>query len=234
MEDLPQPDSDILFRPRASCIPFEMDWRNHNGRNYVTPVKDQRQCGSCVSFATIGVVESMALIEQGLTLNLSEAAYTFALRTEQTLGWHTFSAFRQIGYRGVCDEAAFPYASAFTASGPVCRYIPDRPSRIYQIKKINEIQTMDDAKAYLSSVGPLAACFKVMTDFYTYNVGVYEYQMGDAEGWHCVQIIGYSDSGGFWICKNSWGPFFGESGYFKIAYGQCGIDGAFNRKYGDC
>ena len=29
---------------------------------------------------------------------------------------------------------------------------------------------------------------------------------------------------GYWICKNSWGPGFGESGFFKIAFGQCGIE----------
>ncbi|HMD81923.1 MAG TPA: C1 family peptidase, partial [Anaerolineales bacterium] len=40
----------------------EVDWRNHNG-NHVTPVKDQAFCGSCVSFCTTAVVESMASIE---------------------------------------------------------------------------------------------------------------------------------------------------------------------------
>jgi C1A family cysteine protease len=43
-------------------------------------------------------------------------------------------------------------------------------------------------------------------------------------GGHCVEIIGYDDNLGCWICKNSWGTGWGEAGYFRIAYGQCAIE----------
>lgn len=51
-------------------------WRNRNGRNHVTPVKDQGGCGPCVSFCTV-VVEAMASIEHGQTLDRSEADLHF-------------------------------------------------------------------------------------------------------------------------------------------------------------
>jgi hypothetical protein len=43
--------------------------------------------------------------------------------------------------------------------------------------------------------------------------------------WPLCLFVGYDDTQGCWICKNSWGSAWGESGFFRIAYGQCGIEG---------
>lgn len=50
-------------------------------------------------------------------------------------------------------------------------------------------------------------------------------------GGHAVKIIGWGketkDDGvetEFWIVQNSWGKDWGEDGYFRIAFGECGID----------
>jgi C1A family cysteine protease len=45
-------------------------------------------------------------------------------------------------------------------------------------------------------------------------------------GGHCICVVGYSDTDSCWICKNSWGTGWGESGFFRIRYGDCGIDSA--------
>ena len=46
---------------------------------------------------------------------------------------------------------------------------------------------------------------------------------------HCVVLVGWKDdpsigNGGYWIVKNSWGPYSGYDGYFNIEYGALGID----------
>ena len=61
-------------------------------------------------------------------------------------------------------------------------------------------------------------------DFFSYRSGVYRHVTGGQAGGHCVEIVGYNDAQGCWICKNSWGTNWGEGGFFRIAYGQCQLE----------
>jgi len=79
-------------------------------------------------------------------------------------------------------------------------------------------------KTWISTKGPMTACFVVYGDFRYYRSGVYRHVSGEQLGGHCVTIVGYDDNQKCWICKNSWGAGWGENGFFKIGYGECGID----------
>jgi hypothetical protein len=68
---------------------------------------------------------------------------------------------------------------------------------------------------------------EVNYDFFCYDGGVYKYDYGDFMGNHAICVIGYDDAQNCWICKNSWGTGWGENGFFKIAYGQCGMGTEF-------
>jgi cathepsin B len=68
--------------------------------------------------------------------------------------------------------------------------------------------------------------FAVYSDFMNYKSGIYQHKTGSNEGNHDVKILGWGTESGlnYWICANSWGTSWGESGYFRIAFGECNID----------
>jgi len=214
---------------QASAIgaPAAFDWRNVNGQNYVTPIRNQGGCGSCVSFGTTAAVESAMRIQRGdpgLAVDLSEATLFFCIGPSSGAscggGWYMTPAMDGYKNTGVPDEACFPY----TDHQQACARCADWQSRAIKITGWHTISNAADIKTWLSTKGPLSSCFTVYNDFFAYKTGIYRHVSGGVAGGHCICVIGYSDAGGFWICKNSWGTGWGESGFFCIAYGECGID----------
>ncbi len=207
--------------------PASLDWRN-NGGNFVTDVKNQGNCGSCVAFGTIASIESQIKILRGASyaIDLSEAHLFYChARSESrncSNGWWPDRALNFFQSQGVTEEAYYPYtAGDQNCSGKLAGW-DTHLAKITGYSKINGIEAI---KEFVSTKGPVEACFSVYNDFYSYRSGIYRHVTGALLGGHCVCIVGYDTAGGYWICKNSWGTGFGESGFFKIAFGQCGIEG---------
>jgi hypothetical protein len=212
----------------SALPPPQVDWRARSGQNFVSPVKNQGTCGSCVSFCACALVEAMAKIEHSATFpDLSEAELHFCSAHGPTCdGWWPSDALEVLRTRGVVSEAQFPYVSAFSAGAPTCVVVPNRIALATRIGTWSTKYTTADRKWWLHNVGPLCAVFHLYFDFFNYRAGVYSHVSGFEAGYHCAEVIGYSDPDGCWICKNSWGDTWGEGGFFRIAYGQCGIDDA--------
>jgi hypothetical protein len=79
--------------------------------------------------------------------------------------------------------------------------------------------------------GPVSTGFNVHSDFMAWNgKGVYRWdKKSEIEGGHAVVILGWGTDpleGRYWIVRNSWGPYWGDRGYFRISRGdnQCNIE----------
>ncbi|CAN7189556.1 hypothetical protein LJR225_000526 [Phenylobacterium sp. LjRoot225] len=214
-----------FFRAFAG-LPAAVDWRNVNGANHVSPVKSQGNCGSCVSFCVCASVESAVSIAGGGVVDLSEADLHFCSAHGPSCGgWWPSDALVEAARRGVPPEWVFPYSSAFDASGnPSCKLNPQRDDQLFRPGSVVTLQSMDERKQWLATRGPLCGVFHVYSDFYHAGTDIYRHVHGDHEGYHCVEIIGYSDADRCWIAKNSWDTSWGDGGYFRIGYGECGID----------
>lgn len=221
--------AELAMQPRAFAaivgLPAQFDWRNVNGHNHVSPVKNQANCGSCVSFCVCATIESTVSIVGGGLVDLSEADLHFCSSHGANCGgWWPSNALAEATRRGVPPEWLFPYTSAFEGGNPSCKINPNRDSQLFRPGSVVTLQTMAERKQWLSSRGPVCAVIHVYGDFFSAGRNVYHHVTGDSAGYHCIEVIGYSDVEKCWICKNSWDTSWGDAGFFKIGYGECGID----------
>jgi C1A family cysteine protease len=210
----------FAFAPRR-------DWRDEDGKNWVTPIRDQGACGSCVAFGTVATIECQARIQEDnptWDLNLSEADLFFcgAGRNCQK-GWWPSYALDYAKDKGIPDEECFPYED----HDMDCASCSDRAERLVKIGAWQEIINIDQRKEWLDKNGPMIACMAVYRDFFAYKSGVYRHVTGDLAGYHAICCVGYIEEEECWICKNSWGADWGDQGFFKIGYGEADIDTRF-------
>lgn len=209
--------------------PAAYDLRNVGGRNFVTPVKNQGGCGSCVAFGTVAAMETTYRVGRGdanAPADFSEAQLFYchgrAAGRNCSNGWWPDPALAACRDTGVTFEEYYPY----TAGDQNCTGLnADWRNRLARVTGFRNLTSNPAAmKEWISTRGALPACFVVFQDFFSYRTGVYRHVSGAEAGGHCVTLIGYDDAQQCWIAKNSWGTGWGDGGFFRIAYGQCGID----------
>merc|ERR1712122_149348 len=70
----------------TGAAPSSWDWRSHG---IVSPVKDQKHCGSCAAFTTVAIVESCFAQQTGVITDLSEEHLVNCMATNGCSGWYT-------------------------------------------------------------------------------------------------------------------------------------------------
>ncbi len=214
----------LVTAPRRAIIPTSLDWRDYNGHNYVTPVRDQGSCGSCWAFATTAALESGSLIQDNSTAqdrNLAEQILVSCSGAGDCGGGYINGASDYLRDYGLPTESCYPYAGVNGQCGSACY---DYQVNTYFIQAWDYVATtspaVDDLKNALLAYGPLVSTMDVYTDFFYYKSGIYSYAWGKYEGGHAILIVGYDDASQCFIAKNSWGNAWGEGGFFQIAYSQ--------------
>lgn len=217
------------LRAEGVGYPPAIDWRN-NGGDWTTPIKDQGRCGSCVAFGTAATLEArinLACKNAALDPDLSEAHLFYCgCGACCGSGWNFAPALDFCKNTGVAKETDFPYVdSNQPCKSGLAPYI--------KIDGWRQVLAAADRKDVLSTRGPMVAGMAVYQDFMSYAGGIYKHVSGSLAGYHAVSVVGYNDTDKYWICKNSWGTGWGEAGpggtrgWFRIAYGECGMDTQF-------
>ncbi|KAH7672353.1 Actinidain protein [Dioscorea alata] len=204
--------------------PNSIDWRDLGA---VTPVENQGKCFSCWAFTVLATVEAIHQIKTGDLISLSK---------QQLVDCHKRSCDRHyldrpydyiIKNGGIDTEKDYPYEAKI--------------KKCDTTKENNKIVTIDAYKRVIQrnefalqqavARQPIAVAVEAYgKDFQLYTKGIFTAFCGTAVD-HAVTVIGYGTDGNvdYWLIKNSWGDFWGESGYMKLERnikdrnGKCGV-----------
>ncbi len=227
----------------GSCIPCDVcaavlngnapatfDWRNWQGNNWISPIRNQAACGSCWSFSAVGTAEARYNIEQNnvLTVDMSEQFAVSNGLPGDCHGGFPATVLDYMKNNKLPDEACFPYQSGSCLSTdpktnksgwcvPDCQHAMGCSKPEFSSKctygtswKIQSYLpyfplTIDLVKMLVACKGPVSVA---------------------SENWdHAVVIVGWEAAGGpcmanygvngCWIIKNSHGVYTGFGNFKK-------------------
>ena len=202
--------------PQASSF----DWRT---AGIVTPVRDQKECGSCWAFAAISSFESSALFHNNKTFRQMQG---LADGSEQHIlscsgagscrgGWYG-NVFQYMTSNGTLLERLFRYQGTDLP----CVYNGNTPLKAATwgyVKPDASIPNPTEMKQALCQYGPIAVAVEMTDAFKAYKGGVFR-ENAKGRPNHAVNIIGWDEQKQAWLVKNSWGTDWGEDGYMWIKY----------------
>ncbi len=204
----------------ATALPASFSWRDINGTDYTTPIKDQSPSPTCEAYALCAALETKVryALHAQTTPDLSEAHLYFYAGGTIAKGYVNLAdAANYLMTYGVPDEGCFPDPHR-PADFPY-RSLDGWENRTTKITDWGWVTHDNESiKQALIAHGPLAVCIHFPMDFFYYHSGVYTPTWGQNAGGHVVALVGYNDSQACWILKNSWGTRWGENGWFRLSY----------------
>ena len=207
-------------------LPSYFNWRDRDGVDFVTPIRNQGMFPSCETFAFTAAIEAMVQIKVGYPFgcDLSEAHLFFFSGGNIEWGSYPENDTNFLVEYGIPDEACWPYPEE-RAQLPLNMTSPDWQQRTVKLKDWYYLPENETAiKKAIVNNGPVPTYFHVYQDFMFHRKGIYKHRWGKSSGPHYVCIVGYNDDPGYWIVKNSWGTGVNDEGWFNIAYGECEME----------
>ena len=216
----------MTYIPYNGTIPSRYDLREER---FVSSVKDQGSNGNCWAFAILAALESCILKATGIEYDLSEQNMKNLMAVYSDYGWDYSTN------TGGTNEMAMAYLTSWIGAinetddiyviNSVLSPVMDSFIHVQNILFLPRLSYTDNdaiKKAILNYGG-------VYTTLHANNE-LYQYYRGTGQRNHAVVIVGWDDNiskskfrstppgDGAWICKNSWGTGWGDSGYFYVSY----------------
>ncbi|KAM6158128.1 cathepsin W-like [Rhynchocyon petersi] len=220
--------------------PPACDWRK--AANIIKPIRDQKSCQCCWAIAAAGNIEALWGIKYQQSVEVSVQELIDCARCGNV--WDAYIAV--LNNSGLASETEYPFQGDFRAQ----RCQAQKHKKVAWIQDFIMLQEDEQKIAwYLATEGPITVTIN-KKKLQHYQKGVIKATPATCDPNHVdhsVQLVGFGKTKpalrrqaevpqagpqarppralSYWILKNSWGPSWGEKGYFLLHRGSntCGI-----------
>ena len=195
-------------------------------------VVNQGECNGCYAFATAAAFSARICRAYPGVGNVALSAQQLLDCTSGCItGGSELTAYQALISLPDVEIWCDPFTGSAGTCGAVCpagNRFGALPASVQQVGFSGVFGVMQ-MQLELVRGGPGAVAFNVWSDLFAYGGGVYSPSAASSYvGSHAVSLIGWGTDQGlpYWICQNSWGTDWGESGFFRILRGNdtCGIE----------
>lgn len=212
---------DFDWRMRHSATIKGSPYFQNEITGWITPVKDQGNCGSCWAFSAIGAIEAVAKLYHNTTYNfdLSEQEVVSCSGAGSCNGGSASSALDYISHNWIQDEISFPYKAQdrpCSEKGEPLYTIKNAGKELFTTIKGNDFASIEKLKSMLIKsplAGRIGSWSHTMTlvGYKTIKAGDVVYSTTSTE--ITIQPGDPRIGKTAWIFKNSWGEDWGDHGF---------------------
>eukprot|EP00878_Enallax_costatus_P026939 GHUV01028955.1.p1 GENE.GHUV01028955.1~~GHUV01028955.1.p1 ORF type:complete len:145 (+),score=29.26 GHUV01028955.1:2-436(+) len=123
-----------------------------------------------------------------------------------------------------------PFPATDTATDLCLSTCEDNPVRVgsFEWTRAVPLDTLWQVQQHIRAWGAVVTSFNIFPDFRPFfernAKGVYERNVTNTSATdrggefiaHAVVVVGYNNKEDYIVCKNSWGPDWGDEGFFKV------------------
>eukprot|EP00347_Sterkiella_histriomuscorum_P004836 403358901 len=233
-----------LQQSSTTSLPEYVNWYKEGK---VTRPQDQRMCGSCWAFSAVSALESLAFMS-GNSPTLQEFSVQQLVDCDEVNfacggGW-MYDAFGYVKNNGISLRNSYGYD--YSSRRRDCVYRPSTQNYFRNTGMIEEDGNKNERMKELVSERPISIAMFASGMMQHYKGGVLteDYLKCSSnlkEVNHGIVLVGYGKvkqgdrvrgvCKEYWIIRNSWGPNWGEEGFFRLC-----MDGAGSKKtpFGTC
>lgn len=237
-QQVSKPLSARSFLQQAIELPKSIDWGDINGMNYLEPVMDQADCGSCYAASATRMLSSRHKIKQNNTDALPWSI-SFPLHCSEynqgCKGGYGYLLSKWSEDVGLLPANCMRYNTQGSCKLECDLKTIGKRYRVANHRYVGSFYGGANEQLLMEELvrgGPIAVGLEPGEDFMYYSDGIYkssplsnhtvpfektEWEQMD----HGVLLVGYGEEDGqkYWRIQNSWGQDWGEDGFFRIARG---------------